>query len=158
MNHWFYINLLTFLYALFSFLWNSPKSGNLFLAVLSGLFGLFFILFNWNMHAIFAKIRKLRSREQRIRIAKYARKIMPFHLYIGSLGFLFILVHLFLIASTYGGALHFKTGSGYLAFGALIVVLISGWLRKYKASKFHRLFHLYSSFVLFFLVVLHLLL
>jgi len=156
MNNWFYINLATFLLAVIFFLWNLPKTGTILLASILGLLGLLFILFNWNMHAIFSKIRQLKKRSDRIKIAKYARKIMPYHMMIGICGLILIIGHLFFVFYSYGIFINLKILSGILAFIGLIIVSISGYLRRVKASRLRRLFHLYSSFVLFILIVFHL--
>jgi len=158
MNAWFYLNLMTFLYALLYFLWRLPTSVSLFFALTFGLLGLLFILLNWNMHALFSKIRKLTSRKKRIQIAKHARKIMPYHIHIGILALVFVLAHLLLINDLYSFSWHLKTVSGYGAFIGLIIVLFSGWLRRIRASRKNRLFHLYTSFFLFLLIVWHLVL
>lgn len=155
MTYWFYINLATFLLAVIYFLWSLPKIGTVLFASLLGLLGLLFILFNWNMHAIFGKIRQLKSRKDRIKIAKHARKIMPYHMAIGICGLVLISGHALLLFRSYGIFINPKMVSGVLAFIGLVVVSVSGYLRKVKASRLRRLFHLYSSFVLFILIVIH---
>lgn len=155
MNFWFYINFATFLLTLLLFILSLPKTGSILVASVMGIIGLFFILFNWNMHAIFSKIRKLKSRNERIKIAKYARKIMPYHLTIGICGLLFVTGHSILEIYNYGISLHMKTLSGLLALTGLIIVTISGYLRRVKATRYRRFFHLYSSMILFVLVVIH---
>lgn len=157
MNYWFYLNLITFIFAVVTFLLGLPKTSMNIFATLLGIIGLFCILFNWNMHAIFSKIRELKSRSERIKIAGYARKIMPYHIFIGVCGLILISGHLLLFLWLYGLFINLKALSGFLAYFGLIVVTISGYLRQTKASRITRLFHLYSSFILFLLIVLHLL-
>lgn len=155
MNYWFLINVATFLLAFSLFLFNLPQTNSLLIASILGLLGLFFILLNWNMHAMFSKIRKLKERKDRIRIAKYARKIMPYHMAIGLVGLLFISGHVIFIVNSYRVFINLKILSGMLALIALMMVSLSGYLRRIKATKLRRLFHLYSSFILFILIVIH---
>lgn len=157
MNYWFYINLTTFLLAILFFLWGLPKTSVIILASLLGMIGLLFILFNWNMHAIFSKIRTTKNRNDRIKIAKHARKIMPFHMIIGIFGLILISGHALLIFLNYQVFINSKVLTGVFAFIGLIVVSVSGYLRRVKASRLRRLIHLYSSFILFVLIVFHLL-
>src|SRR5690625_3397492 len=122
MNYWFYINLSTLLLAIVFFLWSLPKNGILLLAVLFGLLSLLFILFNCNMHAIFSKIRKLNNQNKRIKIAKYARKIMPYHMAIGLIGLVTILGHMLFVFIAFGAFVHIKMISGLIAFLGLLLV------------------------------------
>ncbi|WP_077324939.1 hypothetical protein [Virgibacillus siamensis] len=150
MNYWFLLNVGLFVFAVvrmirdFSF------------PVLVAVCGLLCILFNWNMHAIFSKVRYLTSRNERIKIAKRARKIMPFHVLIGLTGFSLIVLHLSLILGNYGLAdVTPKIISGGIAFIGVTGVMASGWLRRIKATGKRRLAHLYLSMLLYFLILLH---
>src|SRR5690625_6993488 len=94
MNYWFILNLLLLLYAFIDVIF--MNSFDLYVPIL-GLFGLMFILFNWNIHAIFSKIRSLTNSTERIKLAKVARKIMPHHLFIVTIGFVFIFLNFLFI-------------------------------------------------------------
>ncbi|WP_174616166.1 hypothetical protein [Virgibacillus ihumii] len=150
MNYWFILNIALFMVSVILYI-RDPS-----LAVLVAVSGLVFILFNWNMHAIFSKIRSLNSRNDRIKIAAHARKIMPFHLMIGNIGLIFIILHVLLIIQQYGITyVTYKAASGGIAFAGLIGVLFSGYLRRKKATGKRRRAHLQLSMLLFFMMALH---
>lgn len=153
MNYWFILNAALFIISIV--LVTRDFSWAVFFAVC----GLMCILFNWNMHAIFSRIRNLDSRNKRIRIAKCARRIMPFHVTIGVTGLVLIVFHVLLILRGYGLTnLSLKTVSGGIAFAGLTAILVSGYLRRKKATGKRRRAHLYLSMLLFFLMTLHIIL
>ncbi|GAA0595744.1 hypothetical protein GCM10009001_09840 [Virgibacillus siamensis] len=150
MNYWFILNAVLFMSAVMLYIRDSS------VAVLMAVCGLAFILFNWNMHAIFSKIRNLDNRNERIRIAGRARKIMPFHVVSGIVGLAFIVLHILLIYLRYDVTyMKFKAVSGGVAFAVLSAVVVSGYLRRKKATGKRRLAHLYLSMLLFWIMALH---
>lgn len=156
MNLWFFINCLTMLWVIIVFGYKTPQVPIIYYSHLTAIIGLFFVLINWNMHALFSKIRHLTNRKQRIKIANYARKLMPIHHITGIIGLIFIITHFLLVFLSYGTfAIQFKFLSGLFAFMALLIVSISGWMRRVKATRTRRLFHLYAGMVLYFLILVH---
>jgi hypothetical protein len=157
MNKWFYINITIFLFALW-------KGIIMYLpyvkaAVLFALIGLFFILVNWNMHGMFLQIRTIQDRQHKIRIAKVAKKIMPFHIWIGMSGFILIIIHACFIIHLYGFHWHnLKIISGLVALTAFACHVTTGLLRKVKPSGKRRRAHIRTAFILIFTVVVHIIL
>lgn len=105
-------------------------------------------LVNINMYFIFLVIRKSTFRKVKIRLAKFSRHMMKWHIPIAVLGTSVIIGHavvnLYAIAPLIGIG-HLKFLSGMVALGMLIVTLFAGWLRHKKASGFRRKFHLTAA-------------
>jgi hypothetical protein len=117
---------------------------------------LFFI--NINMYFIFLVIRKTSLRNVKIRLAKFSRQMMKFHIPIALLGTILILGHAGINLKVLGpifGYTHLKLVSGYFSFLFLLIVLYAGYLRHLKASGFRRKFHLVSAMVFFAMFLLH---
>jgi len=151
MSKWFFINLGFFLFALWKI-----STGHLGIHIVFGAFGLFLFLYNWTRHAVFSTIRSSISRKRKIKYAKLSKKVLPFHKYTGSLALLLIIVHASLVVSIFGMELHnFKMLSGFLASLTLLALVTSGWIRWYRTTYLIRIIHLSLGFLLFALVVLH---
>jgi hypothetical protein len=117
---------------------------------------LFFI--NINMYFIFLVIRKTSLRNVKIRLAKFSRQMMKFHIPIALLGTTIIIGHAGINLKELGpvlGYTHLKLISGYAAFFLLVIVLYAGNLRHVKASGFRRKFHLISAMIFFAVFLLH---
>ncbi|MBB6454022.1 MFS family permease [Salirhabdus euzebyi] len=157
MNKWFYLNILVLILAIWQGIKDSPTF--LSLPIIFGIVGLLAILLNWNMHSLFSEIRREKKRERKIKIAKIARKIMPYHMTIGLMALLLITIHVSLIFTEYAfNWQHTKMVSGLLALLALFAQVISGWMRRRRATGKRRRVHLRLGFVLFFSIVVHILL
>ena len=127
-------------------------------AVIFAVIGLFFILFNWSFHGIFLEIRTIQNRKRKVKLAKIAKKIMPFHMYTGLTAFLFVTIHVVLIIESYGFQWRStKMITGVIAFTVIIAQVTSGILRKLKATGKRRRFHLRNAFLLFFAIFIHIL-
>jgi hypothetical protein len=117
---------------------------------------LFFV--NINMYFIFLVIRKTSFRKVKIRLAKFSRKMMKYHVPIALLGAILIIGHAGSNVTVLGpilGYTHLKLMSGYLSFLLLLIVLYAGYLRHLKASGFRRKFHLISAITFFVVFLLH---
>ncbi|MCL6571387.1 MAG: hypothetical protein K6T88_06825 [Bacillus sp. (in: Bacteria)] len=107
---------------------------------------LFFI--NINMYFTFLVIRKTSIRKVKIRLAKFSRHLMKWHIKIALLGATVIIGHALINLYELGpmiGYNHLKLLSGYLALSLLFLTLFAGYLRHKKASGFRRKFHLLSA-------------
>jgi hypothetical protein len=117
---------------------------------------LFFI--NVNMYFIFLVIRKSSVRKVKIRLAKFSRYMMKWHIKIGIAGTILIIGHAIINLNQFGpivGYAHLKLLTGYLATIGLSVTLLAGYLRHKKASGFLRKFHLVSAMTFFILFIIH---
>ncbi|PWT96354.1 MAG: hypothetical protein C5B52_15935 [Bacteroidetes bacterium] len=115
-------------------------------------------LININMYFIFLVIRKTSLRNVKIRLAKFSRQMMKFHIPIALLGTTIIIIHAGINLKELGpvlGYVHLKLISGYLSFLLLATVLYAGYLRHFKASGFRRKFHLLSAMLFFAAFLLH---
>lgn len=157
MSIWFFLNGALLIWAA----WNVAQS----LAVQSvhhhlllGFAGFLFFLFNWTGNAVFATIRNVDDRTVKIRLARFSKKIMPYHRWIGTLSFVFISLHGLAVIHLYG----FNPGSmkvltGLLASVNLLILVLSGWysLLIHHNLKSRRL-HLGLGISMFILTALHL--
>jgi hypothetical protein len=85
-----------------------------------------------------------------------AKRIMPYHIWIGISGFILIIIHACLIINLYG--FHWqnlKMVSGLIALTAFVCHVITGLLRKLRPSGKRRRAHIRTAFFLIFTVVLH---
>lgn len=153
MSIWLYANIVLFLVVLFTL---DYSFSNLPIHIIIGLTGLFFVLFNWTRHAVFSTIRESKDRSKKIKLANISKKIYPFHRYVGSASLLFIIVHAWVIFDTYGFIwTSWKMMSGIIAGTTLLIMVLTGWLRLFFPSGRKRKAHLYTGFILFFLIVIH---
>jgi hypothetical protein len=113
-------------------------------------------LININMYFIFLVIRKTSVRQVKIRLAKFSRVMMKWHISIAITATTIIIGHaainLYEIAPIIGFG-DLKLVSGYLAIFFLFLTLSAGYLRHKKSSGVRRKFHLTTA-MLFFLVFL----
>ncbi|WHY86888.1 hypothetical protein QNH39_03155 [Neobacillus novalis] len=117
---------------------------------------LFFI--NINMYFIFLVIRKTSIRKVKIRLAKFSRHLMKWHIKIAVLGATIIAGHALINFYVFGplvGYNHLKLLSGYLAVLLLGLTLIAGYLRHKKASGFRRKFHHFTALTFLGAFLLH---
>lgn len=117
---------------------------------------LFFV--NINMYFIFLVIRKTSVRNVKVRLAKFSRQMMKFHIPIALLGTTIIIFHAAINVKEFGpvvGYGHLKLISGFLAFLLLVFTLFAGYLRHLKASGFRRKFHLLLAMIFLAAILLH---
>jgi hypothetical protein len=155
---WIFLNGLLVL-ASIVYIWIiRPHDSSLVVAAqLLAQIGMILFLVNINMYFIFLVIRKSSIRKVKVRLAKFSRYMMKWHIPIAVLGTSVIIGHgavnLYAIAPLIGYS-HLKILSGMLAMGTLAVTLFAGWLRHNKSSGFRRKFHLTAAmtFLVAFLV------
>lgn len=115
-------------------------------------------LININMYFIFLVIRKTSVRQVKIRLAKFSRVMMKWHISIAITATTIIIVHaainLYEIAPVIGFN-NLKLISGYLAISFLFLTLAAGYLRHKKSSGFRRKFHLITAMIFFLVFLLH---
>ncbi|EKN66716.1 hypothetical protein BABA_14702 [Neobacillus bataviensis LMG 21833] len=117
---------------------------------------LFFV--NINMYFIFLVIRKTSVRKVKIRLAKFSRYFMKWHIKIALLGATVIIGHGLINFYELGPLLgygHMKLWSGYLSILLLGITLFAGYLRHKKASGLRRKFHLISAMTFLSAFLLH---
>ncbi|MEH7250916.1 hypothetical protein V7111_02175 [Neobacillus niacini] len=119
---------------------------------------MFLFLININMYFIFLVIRKTSIRTVKIRLAKFSRVMMKWHISIALTATTIIIGHaainLYEVAPAIGFA-NLKLISGYLAISLLFVTLVAGYRRHKKASGFRRKFHLFTAFAFFLMFLIH---
>ncbi|MDR7078512.1 hypothetical protein J2Y03_003564 [Neobacillus niacini] len=115
-------------------------------------------LININMYFIFLVIRKSSVRQVKIRLAKFSRVMMKWHIPIAVTATTIIIGHaainLYEVAPAVGFA-NLKLVSGYVAIILLFVTLAAGYLRHKKSSGFRRKFHLTTAMVFFLVFLIH---
>jgi len=119
--------------------------------------GVILFLVNINMYFIFLVIRKTSIRKIKIRLAKFSRYLMKWHIKIALLGTAVIVGHASINLYEFGrliGFNHLKLLSGYLAISLLSITLFAGYLRHKKATGFRKKFHRIAamSFLIAFLL------
>jgi hypothetical protein len=115
-------------------------------------------LVNINMYFIFLVIRKSSVRQVKIRLAKFSRVMMKWHISIAVTATTIIIGHavinLYEITPVVGFG-NLKLISGYLAISILFLTLSAGYLRHKKSSGFRRKFHLTTAMVFFLVFLIH---
>jgi hypothetical protein len=113
---------------------------------------------NINMYFIFLVIRKTSLRKVKVRLAKFSRVLMRWHIHVAVFGTSVIIGHAAINLYELGQVLgfgHLKLVSGYLALAILSFTLFAGYLRHKKSSGFRRKFHLNAAMVFLVAFVLH---
>ncbi|MBY0147620.1 hypothetical protein [Neobacillus niacini] len=115
-------------------------------------------LVNINMYFVFLVIRKSSVRQVKIRLAKFSRVMMKWHIPIAITATTIIAGHaainLYEIAPVIGYS-NLKLVSGYLAMAVLSLTLAAGYLRHKKSSGFRRKFHLITAMAFFLVFFIH---
>jgi hypothetical protein len=115
-------------------------------------------LVNINMYFIFLVIRKSSVRKVKIRLAKFSRVMMKWHISIAITATTIMVGHaainIYEIAPVIGYG-NLKLVSGYLALSVLSVTLAAGYLRHKKSSGFRRKFHLLTAMAFFIVFFIH---
>ncbi len=115
-------------------------------------------LVNINMYFIFLVIRKTTIRKVKIRLAKFSRHFMKWHIPIAICGTAAITGHAVINITQFGpliGFTHLKLLTGYLALAMLSLTLFAGLLRHKKASGFRRKFHLTAAMTFLGIFIIH---
>jgi len=105
-------------------------------------------LLNISMFFIFLTIKKSKSRRTKIFLAKFSKKLMKYHMYIGLIGAAIITIHavyMLLITMEKNYFWHIKNILGEISYLLLLIVLFAGYLRRLRASGIRRKFHLYMA-------------
>jgi len=100
---------------------------------------------NLSYAALFQAIKRGAARSLRVRLAKLARKAMPWHMPIGIVGTALAVVHAGVMLTQHGVTAHPKTIAGLASLLLLGLTLIAGVLRTRRASGFRRKFHLTAA-------------
>jgi hypothetical protein len=117
-------------------------------------------LINVNMYFIFLVIRKTSNRNIKVRLAKFSRHFMKWHIKIAVTGAIIIIGHAAINLLKIGpviGYTHIKMLTGYLGFIFLIITLFAGFLRHKKASGFRKKFHRTIAMIFTVLFLIHML-
>ncbi|MFP7299691.1 hypothetical protein [Neobacillus niacini] len=136
-----------------------PHDSNLvILAQFLAQMAMILFLVNINMYFIFLVIRKSTVRQVKIRLAKFSRAMMKWHITIAVTATTIIIGHavinLYEIAPIVGFG-NLKLISGYLAITILLLTLSAGYLRHKKSSGFRRRLHLTAAMVFFLVFLIH---
>lgn len=133
-------------------------SSSVVLAQLLAQIAVILFIVNVNMYFIFLVIRNTSQRKVKIRLAKFSRALMKWHIKIGVSATILILAHALINLSKVGpviGFTHVKLLSGYLAILVLSMTLFAGFLRHKKSSGFRRKFHLTSAMIFLVVFLVH---
>lgn len=144
----------------FIYIWffRSPDSSLVISARFLAQIAMVLFLININMYFIFLVIRKTSVRRVKIRLAKFSRVMMKWHISIAITATTIIIGHaiinLYEIAPVIGFG-NLKLISGYLAISILLLTLAAGYLRHKKSSGFRRKFHLIAAMAFFLVFLIH---
>ncbi|CAM4256727.1 hypothetical protein [Lacicoccus alkaliphilus] len=157
MSIWFLLNGALVIWAA----WNVVQSlavHSVHHHILLGFAGFLLFIFNWTRNAVFATIRKVDDRAVKIKLARFSKKIMPYHRWIGTLSFVLIALHALTVIHLYG----FNPGSmkiltGLLASVNLFILVLSGWYSQLiRHNLKSRRVHIGLGISMFILTALHL--
>lgn len=161
MHHrlWIAVNSILITFSMIYIWFFRPHDSSLVItAQFLGQIAMFLFLININMYFIFLVIRKTSVRKVKIRLAKFSRVMMKWHIFIALTATTIIIGHAAINLYEIGPAVGFtnlKLSSGYLAFSLLFVTLVAGYRRHKKASGFRRKFHLTTAMIFFLLFLIH---
>ena len=156
---WIAVNSILIVFS-FIYIWFFRPHDNSLVVLAQFLAQLAMVLFliNINMYFIFLVIRKSSVRQVKIRLAKFSRVMMKWHISIAITATTIIMGHaainLYKIAPVVGYD-NLKLISGYLAIFFLVLTLAAGYLRHKKSSGFRRKFHLTTAMVFFLVFLVH---
>lgn len=156
---WIAVNSFLIVFS-FIYIWFfRPHDSNLvIIAQFLAQMAMILFLVNINMYFIFLVIRKSSVRQIKIRLAKFSRAMMKWHIKIAITATTIIIGHaainLYEIAPVIGFG-DPKLVSGYLAISILLLTLSAGYLRHKKSSGFRRKFHLTTAMVFFLVFLIH---
>lgn len=157
MSIWFYLNGALLIWAVWNVI-GSLAVHSTYLHILLGFAGFLFFIFNWTRNAIFATIRNIDDRAVKIKLARFSKKIMPYHRWIGTSSLIIILLHGMSVLFLYNfNFTNLKILTGMLASVNLLLLVLSGW---YSLLIRHNLksrkLHIRLGLSMFILTALHL--
>ena len=157
MSIWFLLNGALLIWAL----WNVIESlavHTTYCHFLLGFTGFLFFIFNWTRNAVFATIRNTEDRQKKIRLAKFSKKIMPYHRWTGTLSIILIVLHGTAVLYLYNFDMtNMKILTGLLAALTMLALVLSGWYSLLiRHDLMTRNLHRRLGLSLFILVALHL--
>lgn len=157
MSIWFLLNGALLIWAL----WNVIESltvQSTYYHISLGFIGFSFFIFNWTRNAVFATIRNADDRQTKIKLAKFSKKIMPYHRWTGTLSIIFILLHGISILHLYNFDItNMKILTGLLAGSTMLLLVLSGWYSLLiRHDLMTRNLHRWLGLSLFILTALHL--
>lgn len=156
---WIAVNSILIVFS-FIYIWffRPPDSSLVILARFLAQIAIVLFLININMYFIFLVIRKTSIRQVKIRLAKFSRVMMKWHISIAITATTIIIGHaavnLYEIAPVIGFD-NLKIISGNLAVIFLFLTLAAGYLRHKKSSGFRRKFHLTTAMIFFLVFLVH---
>lgn len=157
MSIWFLLNGALLIWAL----WNVIESltvQSTYYHISLGFIGFSFFIFNWTRNAVFATIRNADDRQTKIKLAKFSKKIMPYHRWTGTLSIIFILLHGISVLHLYNFDItNMKILTGLLAGSTMLLLVLSGWYSLLiRHDLMTRNLHRWLGLSLFILTALHL--
>src|SRR5699024_2861663 len=110
----------------------------------------------WTRNAVFATIRNTTDRQKKIRLAKFSKKIMPYHRWIGTLSIILIFTHGAAVLYLYNFDLtNMKILTALLTTLTTMSLVLSLWYRLLiLLHRMTRILHMLLGHSLFILVVL----
>ncbi|MDM5329176.1 hypothetical protein [Neobacillus sp. CF12] len=156
---WIGVNSILIVFSVIYIWFFRPHDSSLVIvAQLLAQMAMILFLVNINMYFIFLVIRKSSVRQIKIRLAKFSRVMMKWHISIAVTATTIIIGHaainLYEVAPAVGFG-NLKLVSGYLALLILALTLSAGYLRHKKSSGFRRKFHLMTAMAFFLLFLIH---
>lgn len=156
MSIWFLLNGALLIWAI----WNTAQSlavHSVYHHILPGFLGFALFIFNWTRNAVFATIRNIDDRERKIKLARFSKKVMPYHRWIGTLSIIIILLHGITVLYVYNfDFTNMKILTGMLASVNLLLLVLSGWYRLLiRHDLMRRKLHIRLGISMFILIILH---
>ncbi|MBY0095636.1 hypothetical protein [Mesobacillus maritimus] len=153
---WLTVNFLTiFIIVLWSNL-QGYDSNSILLSKIFAQVAFILLLINLNMYFVFLIIRKSNRRDIKIRLAKISIRMMKYHVAIAVTATLLVLLHSgIMVYAYYENLMKGKTISGIILIAILSILLLSGFLRRRKATGKRRKFHYKMAFLFFGFLFLH---
>lgn len=156
---WLFINVVTIILIFSWSIYHGYESNVILVAKLLAQGAFILFLINVNMYFVFLIIRKSKSRNVKVRLAKISKQMMKYHIPIALTALVIVLFHGMLMLSVKIEVFQSPVFiSGIFAFLLLIILLFSGWLRRRKATGKRRKFHFFMAFIFFAFVLLHIVL
>ena len=156
---WTFLNLLL-IFGSMIYIWIFQPHDSSFIIISQFLAQIAIILFflNVNMYFIFLIIRKSSQRNIKVRLAKFSRYFMKWHIKVAISATILITGHALINLMKIGplvGYFHMKMITGYTSFIFLCITLFAGYLRHRKSTGFRKKFHRLVAFVFSALFLVH---
>lgn len=121
----------------------------------SGITASSYFLLAFFLYILLIIIRKNPRRKWTYTVVFVTRRYIQFHLPLAVIGVLWLLIHVFVMSSA--TLVNLKAMTGIMALLALSAVLVTGYMRKRKASGKRRRSHRYISYAFLIFLCVHLL-